>query len=873
MKKQSRPDSDLPLWVSALLERFWRTELVEELQGDLAEAFEQRLMERGSTWAHVACVWDLVGLLRPSLIGWGQRERRAGSLILLRPNLTLAWRKMQRAKGTTFISVSSLALGLACSLLVLLYVRDELSYDRFHQNADRIFKAHMEMPFGGQRIPVLPPGALYHLFLQDVPTVTHAVRLRTEDRVAIEINNERFYETGFAFADPALFEVFDFPLVNGNPQTALERPFTVVLSETVATKYFGETNPIGQTLLVDGEHPYEVTGILRDVPHNSHVQLTFVASVATLPALEIDLDTWGPGNAQLFFLREEGVDLATLEKALPDLITKYLPDWDPEISLFFEPLTEVYLGGRLLATNEIGGDIRYVYVFGAIGLVLLVLGSLNYMNLATARALGRAREVGVRKVAGAHRKQLISQFLTESLCIGLVALGLAWMVAYALLPEFGLLVGKALARDLLLAPAMVGLGLGLTVLVSVIGGSYPAFFLSALRPVGVLKGAVMPGKGNRRLSHALVVVQFTATIALLVGTLIIQQQLDYIQTKRLGLNEEQVLVIRPTDELKPQYAAFKNELLQQPGVLGVTTAPFPDFEHMFSIRYDGMPADMRSRYIATFQVDYDFAETLEIDIVEGRMFDRDRPGDFYGAVLINEATADDLGWEEPLGKTIRRLDENYKWVESEVIGVVRDFHNQSLKETISPKVIQLTNTMGRFGKVLVRIAPDDANATVEALAETWAQFAPAHPFSYTFLDTEFASFYEAEQRLGRLFSIFAVLAVLVACLGLFGVSAYTAARRTREIGVRKVLGASVGGVVVLIGKEFMLLILLAVGLALPLAYIGTQEWLASFAYRADINVVLFLGAGGVVILMAWIAMGYQVTKAALTNPVDALRHE
>ncbi len=804
---------------------------------------------------------------------------------MIKNYLKIALRNLRKHKGYTFINITGLAVGLACCLLIVLFVRDELSYDRYHDNADRIYRITLDALLGEQEIHgPISPAPMAQALVNDFPEVVQATRLFTfRDKTLVRYEDNRFVEERFFFGDSTFFEVFTFPFLQGDPETALVEPNTVVLTESTARKYFGQQNPIGQTLRVNERTDYEVTGVMADVPTNSHFHFDFLGSLGTLDNSRNPM--WVSNNFRTYFLLADGHSPEALQAKFPAMVKNYA---GPQVEQFLgitidqffasggrfafqiQALTDVHLHSQLDFEIEPNGDITYVYAFSIVAFLILLIACINFMNLATARSANRAKEVGVRKVLGSNRRQLTLQFLMESMLLSVIALGVALVLAAVLLPVFNSLSGKALQIDYLDGFMLSGV-IGLAVLVGLLAGSYPAFFLASFSIVNVLKGQGLVGMKSSGLRSGLVVFQFVISIALMIGTAMVYRQVDFIQNKRLGFDKEHVIVLERFNALGPQQQAFKQQIQQHPNVVAVAAAntlPGRSFGDTSFIPEGAPPEEILS--LRLLYTDFDLLETLNLELVDGRFFSRDFATD-SAAVVLNEAAVKELGWTEAVGK--RLVSPSFNGEETEfitVVGVVKDFHFQSLREAIRPLGLFIGRNLNYLA---VRIQPGDISGTLAAFETQWKTFAPGQPFTYSFLDRDVDALYQADQRTGSLFGTFALLAIMIACLGLFGLAAFTAEQRTKEIGVRKVLGASVSGIVLLLSKEFTKLVALAFIVAAPLAYFATNRWLQDFAFQVAFSWWIFVIAGLAALAIAWLTVSYQSIRAALTNPVEALRYE
>ena len=806
---------------------------------------------------------------------------------MLKNYVKIALRNLQKYKTYAVINMAGLAVGLASCLLIVLYVQDELSYDRFHEKAERIYRivedqqledrvSHLATTY----TPLAPALAT------EFPAVEAAVRLYPYPVLVRYGEAKKFQEDHFVLADSTVFDVFSFRLIRGEAHTALAEPFTVVLTASTARKYFGDADPIGQVLTVrddDGENDYRVTGVMEDVPRTSHIQFDFLASFSSSRIFAPWMhgrDNWFWPPLYTYALLADGADPATLEAQLPALIEKYMGENSAATHRFaLQPLTRIRLFSQ--RENELtpNSDITYVSIFSVIAFFILLIACINFMNLATAQAAGRAREVGMRKVLGAQRAQLIRQFLSESILLASLAMVLALVLVELLLPALNAVSGKMLSTASLVHWATPLALMAMVLLVGLLAGSYPAFYLSAFRPIRSRRGATeRGGSAAAALRKGLVVFQFTVSIVLIIGTTIIYRQLDYIQNQRLGFDKEYVVVVPLRDQADQiNNAALKQQWQQIPNVLSVAaTSGVPgirDGLHDFWVFPDNTRRD--SLELMTLTVDHDFVETLGLELLAGRDFSEDFPTDATDAFLINESAARKLGWIDPVGRefTLQYYVEGEIMKRGAVVGLVRDFQYHSLHRAIDPTVLHIVPASYYSDYLTARISPHDVPETLARMADDWQSFNTERPFEYVFLDETFDALYRAEERLGRLFGYFSILAIVIACLGLFGLAAFTAEQRTKEIGVRKVMGATVGGIVLLLSKDLLKLIAVAFVVGAPLAYVVMSQWLLGFADRVALTWPIFLMAGLAALGIAWLTVGYHAVKAALADPVKALRYE
>jgi len=795
---------------------------------------------------------------------------------MLQNYLKIALRNLVKQKLYAFVNIFGLAIGLACVILILVYVRYELSFDRFHENADRIFRIVQRQPgnvFLGSDHFAVTPAPLASTLVDEYPEVTHATTI-TSNNALISHGDVHFYEEGLK-ADAHLFEVFTFPMIHGIAETALVEPNTIVLTESLARKIFGDEDPMGQTLIHQNQDAFTVTGVIEDVPDNAHFTFAFVTSIRSDSNYLRNLEEgrWNNNSWFTYFLLEEGSDYQQVQAKMRAFTEKYLADDDDdpdELNQYYiQPMTDIHLRSHVNFEMGTNNDMKYIYLFSAIALIILLIACVNYMNLATARSITRAREVGMRKVVGAHRWQLIQQFIGESMLLAFLAMVLAMVLVFLLLPVFGSLVERDLSLGLVGGGTLLLGLLGIGLVVGFVAGSYPALFMAALRPVHVLKGSMERRARRSRLQSLLVVGQYAISIMLVAGSLIIYQQLRYIQNKEIGYNRDHVVVLRIRDaDVRENQETIKSELQRHGNVTAVTFTSHLPTRIASSTTVQGWEGSNEDDELSIYRtnVDYDFLDVFELKLADGRIFSPDFASDTI-AFVINETAVRALGWREGegVGKRFKDGDE-----EGSVIGVLKDFHMHSLHQPIQPLMLRMDGNW--FGYIAAKVRPDDLPQTLAFLEETMRRFTP-YPFEYEFLDETFDQLYKTEIKLGEAFGYFTLLALLIASLGLFGLAAFSAEQRTKEIGVRKVLGASVPAIVLLLSKEFTRLVVVAFVLAIPVAYLAMNRWLEDFAYRIDVSWPVFLAAGLAALLVALLSVGYQAFKAARVNPVVSLRYE
>jgi putative ABC transport system permease protein len=814
---------------------------------------------------------------------------------MLRNYLKTAFRNLWRNKGFSAINILGLAIGLATCLLILIYVADELSFDRYNLNADRVYRIDNDVKFGGSSMSLaVAPAPAGPTFLRDYPEVEKEVRFRNNGGRLVKKGNQNIKEESMILADSTLFEVFTLPMIAGDPHTALKDAHTVVITERMAEKYFDATpammsTVVGRTLMINDSIPYKVTGVIRNIPTNSHFHFDFFLSLTESEEAKRTDDAWLSGNFQTYILLRKDADPGKLEAKMDDLVKRYvapllenvvhlsLDDFKKSGNMcvfYLTPLTAIHLHSNKIAEFDANGSIQTVYIFSAIAVFILLIACVNFMNLSTARSANRAKEVGIRKVLGSMRSALISQFLFESVLISLISLVLALGLAALLLPVFNELSGKEMGIGVFARPWMLPAILGLVVVVGMLAGSYPAFFLSAFQPVTVLKGKVSGGMRTGWLRNTLVVFQFMISVFLLVGTAVVYRQLRYIQSRDLGFNRDQVMMVNNAYVLGNQARAFEQEVKGMRGVEGATMTGYvptggngnndaiflsPDLDVKKSISTQVWPVD--DQYIPV----------LGMKVITGRNFSKDFLTDSM-AVVVNEAAVGLMHGENPIGAKLYEIDDlkTKKIKEFHVIGVVKNFNFNTLRQVVTP--IMLYSGWDE-GRISLRIQGADAHRLAQQIEALWRKMAPSQPFSYTFMDEEFNNLYLSEQRQGSISMSFSLLAIFIACLGLFGLTAYAAEQRTREIGIRKVLGATVSGVIGLLSRDFLLLVVIAMVIAFPLSWWAMNYWLRGFAYRITIGWDVFALAALLAIGIAVLTVSFQAVKAALANPVKSLRTE
>ena len=801
---------------------------------------------------------------------------------MFRNYVKIALRNISKHKFFSAINLLGMTTGITASLLIILWVTDELSYDKFHKDGDRIYQVGLKARLGGQSIrtaTTCPPMAA--ALVNEFPEVESATRLtQYYNEPVIRFDDQVLTQDRVFYADSNFLQFFTFELLQGDTKTALREPNSVVLTKSVAEKFFGNESALGRTFSIDDPNSsYKVTAVLADPPATSHFDFNLLISSSSFDRLkeEVWLSNW----MFSYFKLKPGASVKGVEEKFPSLVVKYVgPEMERlmgismsqmgegggDYGFFATKITDIHFDSETANSILPGGNIMHVYIFSAIGIFILIIACINFMNLTTARSAGRAKEVGLRKTLGSFRRQLIAQFLAESLIYSLVAVVLAVIACYSLLPSFNVLSGKELKMEMFFGPEFAIGVASLIILVGVVAGSYPAFYLTSFNAVEVLKGKVRAGMKSKGVRSTLVVFQFFVSILLIIFTFVIYEQIQFMHEKNIGLDKQNVLIIQNVRRLENNAEAFRNKIEQQNGVLesSFTNNTFPGVNNTTVFRSAGSEQD---HIMGNYYADYNHVDVLKLELAEGRNFSKDFPSD-TAALIINEAAAREFGFDNAVGEEIIYTSDA-RAERLKIIGVVKNFNFESFKTGVRPISIRLTTNANN---ILVRYQ-GSATEVVENVSKVWKETDPNQPFEYSFLDQEFDSLFRAEQRMGVISTIFSGLAIFIACLGLFALAAFTAEQRTKEIGIRKALGASTFNLVYILSKEFTILVTVAFLPAAVCAWYFANEWLAGFAHRIDIDPVVFILSGVGAIVVAWLTVGYQAVKAAATNPVKSLRYE
>ncbi len=869
MNKSFKPPS-LAEWLLKRLtyynDRYYST-------GDLQENYNHLQEDKGNIRARV---WYWSQVLK-SILPYLSLTFITGA-IMFKSYLKTALRNIKRSKGFSFINIAGLSVGMTCFILIMLFVSYEFSYDRYHENADNIYRVVLKRPGNvwlGTDWWNNTPGTLKAPLMQDCPEIERIARINKK-RGVFHFEEKHYIENRFFIVDPEFLEIFSFPFVAGDPKTALDEPMNLLLTEEMADKYFGGENPIGKILNLDGKYDYKITGILKNVPANSHFKFDFLAPFNTLYTINKEyeewLETWQSNDYQTYIQIFNNIGRHDFENKFPVPHKKYSgKDWN--VDIYLQPLKDIHLKGHMNGELEANSDIRYIYLFLVIALLILLIACLNYMNLSTARSAKRSREIGVRKVVGAVRASLIRQFIGESIVLSFIALSVSIIIVKLVLPGFSAFVERDLSFNFYSNLELILSLICTVVTVGIVSGIYPAFFLSSIKPASVIKSTSGKSvKTKLSLRNSLVVFQFIISIVLIFCTIAIYDQLKYINNKDLGYNKEHIIILNlQSNELRRNYVPLKNELLQYSRILDITASHEPPdyITEGGDARWEGKTEDDDINFYRTY-VDYNYFDFYEMNVLAGRKFSKDIVTDKETAYILNKTAVEAIGWDNPIGKGFKH------WEEGSVIGVADDFHFHDLGKKVQPLVIKLINSdyPGTIGCLSLKISPEDISGTLAFVENKYKEFSSDFPFTYSFLDERIDRMYKSEQRLGKSFLYFTAIAIFIACLGLFGLASYVAECKTKEIGIRKAMGATINNVVSLLGMEFLKWIILSAVISYPIGYYAVNEWLQqNFVYRTDIDLEVYVFSGALAIVITILSVGYQSLKAAYTDPVDSLRNE
>ncbi len=867
---EQRKLSQLGFWfLKVLLEDSDDDSLIGDFEEIYIETAKTEGVSRAMLW-YWSQIMRLIPLYLINQIKW--------STTMFANYLKVSYRNIVKNKGYSFITIFGLATGLAAFILIALYIQFELSFDRYHENAGRIYRMVREKPTSESTVylkTAVTPSPLAPALKTEFPEVVSYARLHRSNHTLIKHGNERFLEEKLYWADPGIFDMFSFPLLKGDPKTAMNDPFSILMSESTAKKYFGDDDPIGKEVDIFGGNDFVVTGVFADISANSHFIMNMIVPYETLFKITgMKITNWGANFTYTYFMMQDGGDYKALEEKCPGFLEKYVyqhydvPDAQKE-RVTIQPLTSIHLFSHRNQEIEKNNDITNIILFSSLAFLFLLIACINYMNLATARATKRRMEVGIRKVVGARRKQLVKQFLGESVTMTFLAMIFSFIIVQLALPSFNRLVGRSLSFNPVTSPQIFISLLAIVLIIGFLSGIYPAFRISGFKLATILSSTTARASRISPFRNVLVLAQFAITIIFLTFTFIIKAQFNFVKNRDMGYCRDQILVIKVQEgAIRQNIESIKTELKRHTDIMAVSTSSrLPNnISYHSNANWPGRLPD-KGFHIYYNMADYDFLDLFDIKLVAGRNFSKDFPSDANGAFLVNEAAVKAARWENPIGQ------EFYLWdgKVGKIVGVMKDFHLHSLHRPIDPLYIYLNPT--RFSYISIKIKGEDIPATIDFAKGVFGKIVSDYPFEYTFFDDVFARDYDTEKRMGVIFSSFSILAIIVACLGLLGLASYAAEQRFKEIGIRKVMGASEINIFLLLSKEFLKWVILANVIAWPVSYMIIRQWLQGYAFRVNIGISIFVFATFLTIIIAIITVSYLTIKAAMINPIDSLGHE
>ena len=780
-------------------------------------------------------------------------------------------RNIARNKVFTFLNIAGLAIGMSASLLILLWVQDELSYDKFNKKGENIYRVEEDQFYSGARYHVtVTPHPSGPVWKEKIPEIVEQARINRLPRILFRNEDKVFFESSLVASDSGLFNMFTLPLLRGDPQTALSAPYSIVLSEKLASKYFGDTNPLGKTVTLENRFQFMVTGVMKEIPENSIFTFEGVIPYSFLKEIGAISNSWGSNSIYTFVELADGSDIESVNKKLTDVVLEYHPTTTTKFSVF--PFLDIHLHSQF-GFKETRGPVIVIYIFSLIAVFVLLIACINFINLSTAKASSRSKEIGIRKVVGADRQTMIVQFMSESLILVALSMILALILVGLSLQLFNNVSGKEFALADLLHGKFIISYIIIGILAGFLSGLYPAFYLSAINPVATLKGEGLAGKGNGTLRRVLVVVQFSLSVIIAVSAVFMFMQLRFLQNKDLGFDKENLIAIPMSEEMKGKYYSLKRELSKETLIQGVTASlhnPVMMGSNSGGADWDGKDPD-KHVLIGTNGVDYDYLETMKMELVSGRDFSREYTADLArdttGNFLVNEEVVRLMDIGDPVGKNFR-----FMGLQGTIVGVLKNFHFKGADQEIEPMAFALADT-SFLRLILVRLTPGKTEESLASVEKTWNEIVPEFPLQYTFIDQDYENLFRTEMRLADLLKYFTALALIIASLGLYGLSSYSTERRTNEIGIRKVMGADSLIVIHTMAREFLVLVMISLLIALPAGWVIVDKLLQQFAYRIDMNIIVFAGIAAGTIIIAMLTVGYQAYKASCINPAEALKIE
>ncbi len=868
-----------PKIASWLISKFSHQYHQKPALGDLEEIYFEKAEEEGiesaKRWYRKQAILSIKHLFN-IIIFW--------STSMLKNYLKITFRNINRYKGYSFLNISGLVAGITCSILIFLYIQYEFSYDNFHESADNIYRIVAKEPtnyFMGKNVFVVTQAFLAPTLMEEYPEVISATRYGGAGGL-LGYQGKWFIERSGIYADENFLNVFSYQMISGNREDVLTEPNTIILSESQAKKYFGNNDPLGEVLSLKNRYDLKVTGVFKDIPENSHLKFDFIVSFRTLlsdPERAERMKRWSASSYRTYIRLDENTEYRDFENKLVSFVDKYVgerakSEAGENYKYILQPVKSIHLHSDVNFEGSDNNDMKFIYLYSLVGFFILLIACINYINLATAKSLKRLREIGIRKVVGAQRKQLFIQFIMEALVFSIFALVISMLLIYLLLPFVNSIADRnieiELAGNMLL---IICISL-IVFFVGIVSGSYPAIYVSAFRPVNALKSKGLLLSKNSLMRNVLVTGQFLISIVLIICTIVILTQIDYIKNKELGYDLENVIEVRlDRGSYNGIIESLKQELLANKHIKKVSSGNCPPMlvDSRGGYHLESNTGEMTYTRLYQVTVDYDYIDLFKIAIVEGRGFSSDHVLDLENSVIINEAAANAMGWEKAVGKSIKRKKRSKSEQEWQVIGVAKNFHSLSMHLDIRPLIILPQDN--NYSSVFIKIDPDNLAETLDFIRETGEKFNPGFPFDFHFLTDEYSDMYKSEQRLATIFTWFSGLAILIACLGLFGLISFVVESRTKEIGIRKVLGAKAYGNIIMLIKDFIKLILIANIIAWPVAWLGMNNWLQNYAYKIEPGIGVFILAGFLSLLIALATIGYQSVKASISNPVDSLRYE
>ncbi|MFC2133205.1 ABC transporter permease [Bacteroidota bacterium] len=848
-----------PIFAEWIIKKFTTGYTRSVILGDLEEEYFEMIDERGklsADWWYRKQALKTVPKSVSHKSYWGAT--------MFKNYLKIAFRNIKKSKVFSFINIAGLAVGMACCILILLWVQDELSYDRFHENADYLYREvnHEEYSNGEIIDFAQSPYALAPLLKDEFPEIIDVARSRGAGSVIISHEDKRFSEGKLFFVEPNFFEMFTYSFIKGEGETAFSNPNSIVITEEMAIKYFGDENPVGKIMTMNNQFDFTVTGILENPPKNSHIDFEFLVPIENVKQYYDSFNEWRTWAFTNYILLDKNADYKVVNDKISDVIMRNSEGSIATVGL--QPITDIHLHSKDIWGYGGDGDFNYVIIFSIIALFVLLTACINFMNLSTARSSNRAKEVGLRKVVGADKKVLVSQFYSEAFFMSIISMLVSIFLVIAALPFFNDISGKQIAFNILQNTDILLLIIGTTIFTGIVAGSYPALFLSSFQPVKVLSGTLKSGAKGSGFRRVLVITQFSLTIALIIAATVVNKQLYYMRSQKLGFTTEHIAMIRLKGDLQSKSELIKTELKRNRGIAGISAATDPPLNVSSSFIVSEWEGRTEGEQFLShlMAVDFDFLDLFDLEMAEGRFFSPEFPADTAEAFIINEAALDIMGWKTATDK---------KYLNRPIIGVIKDFHFKSLHKKIGPI------TIGAYGPnfefLFVKFLPGNVAEYIEQLELTWQKVAPRYPMELQFLDERIDRLYRTDQRIEKIINSFTFLLLFIACLGLFGLSSFTAEQKTKEIGIRKTLGASMPGLLILLTKEFIKWIFVSMAIAWPIAYFVMKKFLDNYAYKIDLTWDIFFLASAISILISIITVGYQTIKAAYSNPVDALRYE